>query len=350
MSEWWKDSDPQAAQEASRYASPIPSRQFIMQFLEQRGAPASHRAMCMEMDVVEEEQQEALMFRLKAMVRDGQLLQNRKGAFALISKLDLIKGRVQGNREGYGFLIPDEGGEDLYLSAREMRQLFDGDRALVRESGVDRRGRKEGQVVEVLERNTIQIVGRYFEESGAAYVVPENSRISREVIVKSGPLMAVSGQYVLLEIIEQPGRRSLPVGLVKEILGDRAEAGMEVEVALRTHDIPHSWPSAVEKQCSKFNHEVLERDKKDRVDLREVPFVTIDGEDARDFDDAVYCEAKKSGGWRLYVAIADVSHYVKVGSALDEEAKERGTSVYFPWPCCSYVARGVVQWPLFFES
>ncbi len=330
MSEWWKDSDPQAAQEASRYASPIPSRQLIMQILEQRGAPASHRVLCREMEVVAEEQQEALMFRLKAMVRDGQLLQNRKGAFALISKLDLIKGRVQGNREGYGFLIPDEGGEDLYLSPREMRQLFDGDRALVRESGVDRRGRKEGQVVEVLQRNTTQIVGRYFEESGAAFVMPENARISREIIVKTGPLMPVSGQYVLLEILEQPGRRSLPVGLVKEILGDRTDAGMEVEVALRTHDIPHTWPDAVNKQCDRFKHEVLAADKKYRVDLRQTPFVTIDGEDARDFDDAVYCETKKGGGWRLYVAIADVSHYVKPGSALDNEAKERGTSVYFP--------------------
>lgn len=330
MSQWRQDSDPQAAQEASRYETPIPSRQFILQFLEQRGAPASHRMICQEMSVEGEEQQSALMFRLKAMVRDGQLLQNRKGAFALINKLDLIKGRVQGNREGYGFLIPDEGGEDLYLSAREMRQLFDGDKALVREVGVDRRGRKEGSVVEVIERNTSQIVGRYFEESGTVYVVPENSRISCEVMVKAGPLMPVSGQYVLLEILEQPGRRSLPVGLVKEILGSRSDAGMEVEVALRTHGIPHTWSKTIEKQASNFAHEVLARDKKNRVDLRDVPFVTIDGEDARDFDDAVFCQKKRGGGWRLYVAIADVSHYVKVGSALDNEAKERGTSVYFP--------------------
>ncbi|WP_263081172.1 ribonuclease R [Endozoicomonas sp. Mp262] len=330
MSEWWKDSDPQAAQEASRYASPIPSRQLIMQFLEQRGAPASHRALCKELEVIDEEQQQALLFRLKAMVRDAQLLQNRKGAFALLSKLDLIQGRVQGNREGYGFLIPDEGSEDLYLSPREMRQLFDGDRALVREAGVDRRGRKEGQVVEVLERNTRHLVGRYYEESGAAFVTPENSRINREIIVKPGPLMPVSGQYVLLEILEQPGRRALPVGLIKEILGDRSEAGMEVEVALRTHNIPHTWPEAVMAQSSRFKHEVLAADKKHRVDLRQTPFVTIDGEDARDFDDAVYCETKKGGGWRLFVAIADVSHYVKPGSALDTEARERGTSVYFP--------------------
>ncbi|MDP0589388.1 MAG: ribonuclease R [Candidatus Endonucleobacter bathymodioli] len=329
MSEWWKDSDPQAEQEASRYANPIPSRQFIMQFLEERGLPVNHNAICQGLGVTEE-QQEALMYRLKAMIRDGQLLQDRKGSFVLMSKLDLIKGRVQGHKEGYGFLVPDDGGGDLYLSAREMRQVFDGDRALVCERGLDRRGRKEGKIVEVLERNTIQIVGRYFEDSGVAYVIPENTRIGREVIVTPGPLMAVSGQYVLLEIIEQPGRRSLPVGLVKEILGDRSDAGMEVEVALRTHDIPHVWSDEVKKECEKFNDEVLDSDKRDRVDLREVPFVTIDGEDARDFDDAVCCEVQKGGGWRLYVAIADVSHYVRVNSALDVEAKERGTSVYFP--------------------
>ena len=330
MSKGWKERDSQAAQEASRYENPIPSRLFIMETLEKRGAPASHRVLCRELGITLEEQQEALMFRLKAMIRDGQLLQNRKGAFALISKLDLIKGRIQGNKDGFGFLIPDEGGEDLYLSPREMRQLFDGDRAVVRESGTDYRGRREGQLVEVLERNTSQLVGRYYTESGAAFVVPENQRINREIIVQPGPLMPTEGQYVLLEITEQPGRRNMPMGLVKEILGDRSDAGMEVDIAVRTHNIPHTWPEEVESQCKKFRAEVLEGDKSCRADLREVPFVTIDGEDARDFDDAVYCETKKNGGWRLYVAIADVSHYVKPGSPLDNEAQNRGTSVYFP--------------------
>ncbi|MDD7805175.1 MAG: ribonuclease R [Endozoicomonas sp. (ex Botrylloides leachii)] len=325
-----KSFDPQAAQEALRYETPVPSRKFIMQLLEERGAPTSHRGICRLLAIEEPKQQEAIMFRLKAMVRDGQLLQNRRGAFALIGKLDLIKGRIQGNKDGYGFLIPDERVEDLYLSAREMRQLFDGDRALARESGIDRRGRKEGQVIEVIERNTTHLVGRYMEKSGTAYIEPENKRINREVVVKPGVLVPTIGQYVLLEIIEQPTRRSPPIGMIKEILGDRTDAGMEVDVALRAHDIPHVWPDTVEKQAAKFSHQVLEKDKKHRVDLRAIPFVTIDGEDARDFDDAVYCEPKKSGGWRLFVAIADVSHYVKVNSALDTEAKKRGTSVYFP--------------------
>ncbi|WP_257294180.1 ribonuclease R [Endozoicomonas sp. YOMI1] len=330
MSKGWKSQDSQASLEAERYENPIPSRLYIMEYLEQRGAPVSHRALCRELGINDEEQQEALMFRLKAMIRDGQLLQNRKNAFALISKLNLIKGVVQGNKEGFGFLMPDGGGEDLYLSPREMRQLFDGDRAVVRESGVDHRGRREGQLVEVIERNTTQVVGRYYTESGAAFMVPENPRISREIIVQPGPLMPTEGQYILLEITRQPGRRNMPMGIVKEILGGRADAGMEVEVAVRTHNIPHDWPEALEKQCKGFTTEVAESDKDFRVDLRATPFVTIDGEDARDFDDAVYCESKKGGGWRLFVAIADVSHYVKPGSALDKEAANRGTSVYFP--------------------
>ena len=330
MSKGWKSQDSQASLEAERYENPIPSRLYIMEYLEQRGAPISHQALCRELGINDEEQKEALMFRLKAMIRDGQLLQNRKNAFALISKLNLIKGVVQGNKEGFGFLMPDGGVEDLYLSPREMRQLFDGDRAVVRESGVDHRGRREGQLVEVIERNTTQVVGRYYTESGAAFMVPENPRISREIIVQPGPLMPTEGQYILLEITRQPGRRNMPMGIVKEILGGRADAGMEVEVAVRTHNIPHDWPEEVEKQCKGFTTEVAESDKDCRVDLRATPFVTIDGEDARDFDDAVYCESKKGGGWRLFVAIADVSHYVKPGSALDKDAVNRGTSVYFP--------------------
>ena len=330
MSKGWKDTDPQAAQEASRYATPIPSRLFIMEFLDQRGAPASHKALCAELKITEPEQREALLFRLKAMIRDGQLHETRKSTFGLLSKMDLIKGRVQGNKDGFGFLIPDDGSEDLYLSWREMRQLFDGDRAVVRETGVDRRGRREGQVIEVLERNTTQLVGRYYDESGSSIVVPENSRIGREILVKPGSIMPSQGQYVLLEIIEQPGRRTQPMGLVKQILGERQDAGMEVDVAVHTHGIPREWPPEVEEQIAGFKPEVAEKDKRHRVDLREVPFVTIDGEDARDFDDAVFCETKKSGGWRLYVAIADVSHYVRPGSALDKEAHNRGTSVYFP--------------------
>ncbi len=328
--EGWKELDSQAADEAVRYENPIPSRLFIMEILENRGAPASHKALCQELGVNSTEQQEALLFRLKAMIRDGQLLETRKGTYGLLSKMDLVTGRIQGNKEGFGFLIPDEGGDDFYLSWKEMRKCFDGDRAVVRGTGIDRRGRKEGQIVEIIERKTTQLVGRFYTEHDNVFVTPENQRIDREILIKQGPLMPTHGQYVLVEIIEQPSRRTQPVGLVKEILGDRQDAGMEVDVAVRTHDIPHEWPPEVEEQVSRLSEKVTEKDKKLRIDLRDTPFVTIDGEDARDFDDAVYCETKKSGGWRLFVAIADVSHYVKVGTALDKEAFNRGTSVYFP--------------------
>ncbi len=330
MSQWWKNADPQAAAEASKYDSPIPSRELIMEQLESRKGPVKYHELCAIFELTTEDEFEAMRRRLIAMVRDGQLLETRRGAYGLLSKMDLVTGRVIGHRDGYGFVAPKDGSDDLFISAREMRQVFDGDIVVVREVSVDKKGRREGSIVDVLERNTSQLVGRYFEEGDSSFIMPDNNRISREVLIKPGALQPRPGQYVLVEILEQPSRRQLPMGLVKEILGNRSDPGMEIEVALRTHDIPHTWPDAVEKEVKRFTAEVAEKDKSHRVDLRELPFVTIDGEDARDFDDAVYCETKKSGGWRLYVAIADVSHYVSVGSALDEEAQNRGTSVYFP--------------------
>lgn len=330
MPKGWKNQDSQASLEAERYENPIPSRVYIMEVLAQHGGSLTHRGLCRVLGLTEEEHKEALLYRLKAMLRDNQLLQNSKNAYVLMSKMKLIKGKIQGNKDGFGFLIPDDGGEDLYLSPKEMRVVFDGDEAVVRETGADYRGRREGQIIEVLAHNTTQVVGRYYSESGAAFVVPENARTSREIIVQPGPLMPTDGQYVLIEITVQPGRRNMPSGIIKEILGNRSDAGMEVEVAVRTHSIPHEWPEKVLKQVKRLTTTVAEKDKLHRVDLRQTPFVTIDGEDARDFDDAVFCEPKKSGGWRLFVVIADVSHYVKPNTALDEEAQNRGTSVYFP--------------------
>ncbi len=330
MADHWKELDPDLEQEQQKYDRPVPSRALIMQHLEERGAPANHNQLCRELAVASVDEVEALRRRLHAMVRDGQLLKNRKGAFGLLSKMDLVAGRVQGHRDGYGFLIPDDGSEDLFLSNRQMRQVFDGDRVAVRIGAIDRRGRREGVIVEVLERGTEQLVGRYFEESGSAFLVPDNKRITREILIRPGALMPSQGQYVLVDLVEQPDRTRLPVGVVREILGDHMAPGMEIEVAIRSHEIPHQWPEAVLEQIKAFGPEVREQDKELRVDLRHLPLVTIDGEDARDFDDAVYCETKKSGGWRLFVAIADVSHYVAIDSALDIEGRERGNSVYFP--------------------
>ncbi|RRJ82308.1 ribonuclease R [Aestuariirhabdus litorea] len=331
MSKKWSRKDPHAEREARNYDNPIPSRELILQHLEQRGAPANHAKLCKELGLEQTGEQEALQFRLRAMCRDGQLVYtHRNECYGPMSKMNLIPGRVQGHKDGYGFLVPDAGGDDLFLSQGQMRRLFDGDRALVRVGGVDRRGRREGVLVEVLERNTHSLVGRYFEENGHAFVVPDNARLGQDVQISGSSLKVRQGQFVVVEITAQPGKHSAAQGIVKEVLGDHMAPGMEIDVAVRSHQLPHSWPDAVLRQIRDFSERVTEADKQARVDLRQLPLVTIDGEDARDFDDAVYCEAKRGGGWRLYVAIADVSHYVKVGTALDEEALNRATSVYFP--------------------
>lgn len=333
----WQSLDPEAAREAEKYENPIPSRELILQHLADRGSPANREQLVEEFGLSTEEQLEALRRRLRAMERDGQLIYTRRGTYAPVDKLDLILGRISGHRDGFGFLIPDDGSDDLFLSPAQMRLVFDGDRALARVSGLDRRGRREGAIVEVISRAHESIVGRYYEESGIGFVVADNPKIQQEVLVTPGRnANAKQGQFVEVKITHWPTPRFQPQGDVVEVVGNYMAPGMEIDVALRSYDIPHVWPEAVLKEAAKLKPEVEEKDKEKRVDLRHLPFVTIDGEDARDFDDAVFCEKSGSnwrlfsGGWRLYVAIADVSHYVKIGSALDEEAQVRGNSVYFP--------------------
>ena len=322
--------DPYAEREAQKYDNPIPSREYILELLKKARRPMSHPQLSTELGLVHEEQIEALRRRLRAMERDGQLVHTRRGGYGLAEKMDLLAGRVSGHRDGYGFLSPEDGSEDIYLHNRQMRKLFDGDRAMVRVSGVDRRGRREGSVVEVLEHATQQLVGRYVDEGGVGYLIPENNKISQDLIIGEADRGAAEdNQYVLIEITKQPSQ-GRPRGRVVEVLGDDMAPGMEIEVAIRNYDIPHRWPGAVTTDAAGYGAEVSQADKQHRVDLRDLPLVTIDGEDARDFDDAVYCEPKKGGGWRLFVAIADVSHYVQPGSALDQEARLRGNSVYFP--------------------
>jgi len=323
--------DPHQGREAQNYENPIPSREYITEVLEQAAGPMTHEALCDELELVDEDSIEALRRRLIAMSRDGQLLSNRKRGYGVIDKMDLVRGYVQGHKDGFGFLISTDGSGDLYLSYREMRRVMSGDEVLVRETGKDFKGRREGSIVEVLAHNTHQVVGRYEREGGIHFVRPDNARISHEVMLAAEDVgEAKSGQFVSVEIISQPGRRKPPTGRVLEVLGDHMAPGMEIDVAIRSHGIPHLWPRDVSDEGNALPVEVSEADKSGRVDLRQLPFVTIDGEDARDFDDAVYCEAKASGGWRLFVAIADVSHYVQLGSALDREAQVRGNSVYFP--------------------
>ena len=330
MSKKPSQQDPFLEREAQKYENPIPSREFIMSLLEQEGLPLDNRQIAKALKLHEPERLEALDRRLRAMERDGQLMRNRRGGYGLVSKMDLIAGRVIGHPDGFGFLVPDEGGDDLFLSAREMRGLFHGDRAVARVSGIDRRGRREGAVVEVLERNTQRVVGRYHAEGGVGFVVPDNKRIVHEILVPQEQAYgAHHGQIVTAQIIEQPTRYRQAIGRVIEILGDHMAPGMEIDVAIRAHQLPLEWSPLVEDEAEKLPPVVPEEAKQGRTDLRAMPLVTIDGDDSMDFDDAVYAEPRGKG-WRLVVAIADVSHYVDPGTALDAEARLRGNSVYFP--------------------
>ncbi|MFA5627321.1 MAG: ribonuclease R [Thiohalomonadaceae bacterium] len=330
MSKRKRHQDPFQEREAQKYANPIPSREFIMQLLEDQGVPLNYQEIVKTLDLQEAEQLDALTRRLRAMERDGQLIRNRRGGYGLISKMDLIAGRVIGHPDGFGFLVPDDGSSDLFLSAREMRMLFHGDRALARVAGLDRRGRREGSVVEVLERHTDRVVGRYRVEAGVGFVSADNKRIVQEILVSADQAYgARAGQIVTVQIMEPPTRYRQAIGRVIEILGDHMAPGMEIDVAIRAYQLPQDWSLLVEEEARELPTIVAEEDKQGRVDLRDLPLVTIDGEDAMDFDDAVYCEPRGKG-WRLVVAIADVSHYVQPGSPLDSEARVRGNSVYFP--------------------
>lgn len=323
--------DPHATREAGRYANPIPSREYILEHLEQRGEPAQFNVLCRELQLDDREACDALGKRLNAMCRDGQLICSRSGSYGLVNKMDLIKGQVTGNKDGFGFLIPDDGGADLYLSPRQMQKVFDGDTVLARVSGVDRRGRREGKIVEILQRKSSRLVGRFYKEAGAGVVVPHNKRISQEILIaKKDRKGAKDGDFVMVEITKYPEGHRKATGEVVEVLGDVSTPGMEIDVALRVHGIPHEWPEGFEKAMAAMPDAPGKDELEHRHDYRDLPFVTIDGEDAKDFDDAVYCESRGEAGWRLYVAIADVSHYVQVGTDLDNEARNRGTSVYFP--------------------
>ena len=321
--------DPFLKREARKYLHPVPSREFIIERLEEVAEPLTFVQLLDAFDLRAAEEKEGLRRRLKAMQRDGQLICNRRGKFALVKAMDLVSGYVQGHRDGFGFLTPDDDSADIFLPYREMRHVFPLDRVLVRVTSGERQ-RREGVIVEVLESNTETLVGRFYEESGVTFVNPDDKTISQDIIIPPGKQQGVKkGQYVLVELLTQPTRRHQPTGRVIEILGDALTPGMEVDLSIRSHDIPFEWPEAVRRQANKLSREVKKSDINTRKDFRHLPFVTIDGEDAKDFDDAVYCEPTKERGWKLYVAIADVSHYVKPGSPLDQEAEERGNSVYF---------------------
>ena len=314
----------------------VPSREEILQFLRELGKPVGlddlARGMGVHVPV-------SVGFdrRVRAMERDGQVLYNPQGKLLINNKMDFIAGKVQGHRDGFGFLLREDGGPDLFLQPREMLKVLHGDRVLAKLDG-DYRGRAQAAIVEVVERRTNKLVGRFLLERGISMVVPEDQRIKHDVLIAPGDTGgAESGQVVTIEILQQPTRHTQPVGRVVEVLGEIDDPGMEIEIAVRKFDVPHEFSQAALAQAAAVPDTVKRNELKGRVDLRDIPFITIDGEDARDFDDAVYCEAVELGtekrrkpGWRLLVAIADVSHYVQPHDPLDDDAIERGTSVYFP--------------------
>jgi ribonuclease R len=312
-----------------------PTREAILGCLRDAGSPLTP-AELIERLAVAPGGVEILERRLAAMERDGQLIPNRKGLLLLASKLDFVAGRIVGHRDGFGFLVPDQGGSDYFLSLREMQKAMHGDRVLIKRSGVDSRGRAEGVIVEVTERAHRSMVGRFVNERGVDMVVPEDQRIKHDILIAPGDAAgAQPGQVVIVEITDPPSSHCAPIGRVIEVLGDLDDPGMEIEIAVRKFDVPHQFSEASQKAAAVLPTAVRPVDLKGRVDLRDVPLVTIDGEDARDFDDAVYCEpmgeaSRRASSMRLIVAIADVGHYVRPADAIDAEAVLRSTSVYFP--------------------
>ncbi|GAB1392620.1 ribonuclease R [Rhodocyclaceae bacterium] len=326
--------DPEFARETAQYDHPLPSREYILQTLAEQGVPVSFERICHLLDVADFER-ESFLRRLGAMARDAQLLQNRRNDWLIPDKADLLKGKVQGHPDGFGFLVREDKGPDLFLPEKEMAKVLHGDQVIARIVGMDRKGRPEGKIVEVTERANTRVVGRLMQEHGVTFVVAENRRISQDILIappEKGDRKALrpkAGQVVMVELLEQPSKQSQPIGRVIEILGNYADPGMEIEIALRKHELPYEFSKDALAQTKKLPEAVRKSDWKGREDLTKLPLVTIDGETAKDFDDAVFCE-RQGKGFRLIVAIADVSHYVTENSALDATGLERGNSVYFP--------------------
>ncbi len=326
----WQDQDPRFKDESARYADPVPSRELLLKKLSEARRPLGFDALADQLGIGDGAPRQALSKRLAAMVRDGQLLLNRADEYCLIDRLPVVVGTVSGHKDGFGFLVPADGSDDLFLPYREMRMLMHGDRAAARVTGRDERGRPEGAVVEVLERRTKQVAGRFSLEGGVGFVVPDNRRISQRVVVPREAIgEAKHGDFAVAEIVEQPSRNRDPVGRVLRVLPDGGGADTAIDLAIASHGLSHEFPTEALREARQYGRDITVGAASGREDLRALPLVTIDGEDARDFDDAVWAE-ETAAGFRLIVAIADVSHYVRPGMALDGEARHRATSVYFP--------------------
>ena len=271
----------------------------------------------------------ALGMRLKAMVRDGQLIQNKKLKYEIDRHSELVSGSVLAHRDGYAFVRPESGGPDIYLGQKEARCVFHGDTVLVKLIGKDKKSRPSGKLVEVLARRATEFIGEYFEEKSVTYVKAKDRRISQKIVLKQKLADVVNGALVNVVIVTQPTRVSGPIGEVNEVLGDALSPSGEVDLVIRKHQLPYKWSKPVVTEVTKIARHIEETEFATRRDLRDLAFVTIDGADAQDFDDAVFVQSVARNK-KLYVAIADVSHYVLPESYIDNEARNRGTSVYFP--------------------
>lgn len=323
--------DPFFARERKNYQHPLPSREYILSCLGKVARPLSLAEICKLFSLRNKERQEALMYRISAMVRDGQLLTNRKGDFILVDKSSLVRGLVVCNKEGYGFLIPEDGGEDIFLPANQMRTLLPDDRILVQVINPHKKGRLEGVLVEILERNTTVVVGRYCVEAGVGFVIPSNKRLTRDIVIpEESTGEAKAGQLVAAKIVSYPTKHREAIGAIVEIIGEHMAPGLEIDVAIRTYNLPRRWPEELAAELKNIPQKISAEEISKRRDLRALSLITIDDQDAQDFDDAVYCRKEKNNQWTLFVAIADVSYYVQPNTILDREALARGNSVYFP--------------------
>ena len=333
MSKKKSKSDPFAQREAAKYSRPIPSREFILEHLKARATPANYIELAAELNLLEEEEQIALHRRIKAMLRDGQLERLRGGVFWPAGQRVSVEGNivVEKGKAAKAWVVPVDGSSRILLSPLDAKAVYPDDKVIVSTLNIEGEKVREGRLVEIVEQQRVVVTGRFVREAGFCHVIPHGKEVLQNILIPQGKEGAAQdGDIVVVELILQPLRWTEPLGQVIEVLGSENTPGIEIEAATHAYGLPHIWPPAVLKEASKFEENIPPSAKRGRLDVRDLPFVTIDGEDAKDFDDAVYCEEKKGGSFQLYVAIADVSYYVRPNTALDREAQERGNSVYFP--------------------